>query len=314
MRLLIIYGKGMLMGIADLVPGVSGGTVALITGLYRELIESIDNLKFSSFRVLFQQGIGPFWKNINGSFLTAIFGGILTSIMLFSRLIEYLIENETIRLWAFFFGLLIASIVYLIKKNRVFSPNHLGLLLLGIIISYSVTLITPTTVEANYLYLFFCGVIAISAMILPGLSGAYLLLILGTYKIILSNIRKAQDLIFSFDQQQFLEVVFTLGAFVLGIGIGIKLFSRILRWLFDKKPKQTLAVLIGLMTGALHKIWPWQMELSAASNDLTDHFQTQAVWPHQWEGDAQLWSALILFLLGFFLLFGLERLKSKTND
>lgn len=313
MRLLIIYGKGMLMGIADLVPGVSGGTIALITGLYQELIVSIDNLKFSSLKVIFQQGLGSFWKKINGPFLSAVFGGILTSVLLFSRLVEYLIENETIRLWSFFFGLLIASIVYLIQKNKIFSPKNIGLLLLGIVFSYSVTLITPAVVDASYLYLFFCGVIAISAMILPGLSGAYLLIILGTYKVILSNIRKAQDLVFSFDQQQLFEVFFSLGTFILGIGIGIKLFSRILRWLLDKKPQQTLAVLIGLMTGAIHKIWPWQMEI-LTKEESTNPIRTQAVWPDQWKSDPQLWSALILFLLGFFLLFGLEQFKSKIND
>jgi len=313
MRLLLIYGKGMLMGIADLVPGVSGGTVALITGLYEELIQSIDNLKVSALRLLFNKGIRSFWKAINGSFLAAVFGGILTSVLLFSRLIEYLIEEETIRLWAFFFGLLLASIVYLIKKNKVFTLPYIGLILLGIVVSYSVTLFTPATVEANYLYIFFCGVIAISAMILPGLSGAYLLMILGAYKIILGSIRKAQDLVFSFNQETFFEILFVLGAFVLGIAIGIKLFSRVLRWLFDKKPQQTLAVLIGLMTGALDKVWPWQQSV-AGMDPLSKSNQTQAVWPHQMEGDPQLWSALALFLLGFFLLFGLERLKTNAND
>lgn len=312
MRFLLIYCKGMLMGIADLVPGISGGTVALITGLYKELIQSIDNLKPAALKILFQAGVGPFWKAINGRFLAAVFGGILTSVLLFSRLIEYLIEEESVRLWAFFFGLLMASIVYLIQKNKILTPTSLGLLLLGIIVSYSVSLLTPTVAEINYLYIFLCGMLAISAMILPGLSGAYLLMILGAYKIILSTVRQAQDLIFDFNQELFFKVVLVLGSFLLGIAIGLKLFSKVLRWLFDHKPQQTIAVLIGLMTGALHKIWPWQNQLLSLDSS-SDKIQTHAVWPQNFEGDPQLESALLLLLVGFFLLFGLERLKSSPH-
>lgn len=300
------------MGIADLVPGISGGTVALITGLYKELIQSIDNLKPAALKILFQAGVGPFWKAINGRFLAAVFGGILTSVLLFSRLIEYLIEEESVRLWAFFFGLLMASIVYLIQKNKILTPTSLGLLLLGIIVSYSVSLLTPTVAEINYLYIFLCGMLAISAMILPGLSGAYLLMILGAYKIILSTVRQAQDLIFDFNQELFFKVVLVLGSFLLGIAIGLKLFSKVLRWLFDHKPQQTIAVLIGLMTGALHKIWPWQNQLLSLDSS-SDKTQTHAVWPQNFEGDPQLGSAILLLLVGFFLLFGLERLKSSPH-
>ena len=226
----------MLIGIADLVPGISGGTVALITDIYKELIWSIDHIKLSAILTLFNEGFKAFWKKINGPFLTALFGGIITSVLLFSRLIEYFIENESLRLWALFFGLLVASIFYLIRENKIYTTSSIGLVLLGVVISVSMSFFTPTTIELNYPYLFFCGLIAISAMILPGLSGAYILMILGAYKLILSTVRKGQDLVFGFDIELFYEVFSILGVFMFGIVVGIKLFSKVLNWLFKKYP------------------------------------------------------------------------------
>ena len=300
------------MGVADLVPGISGGTVALITGIYKELIKSIDHIKLSTIFTLFRKGFKAFWKNINGPFLMALFGGIITSILFFSRLIEYLIENESVRLWALFFGLLVASIIYLIKENKIYSTLSIGLVLLGMVISASMSFFTPSTIELNYPYLFFCGLIAISAMILPGLSGAYILMILGAYKLILSTVRKAQDLLFAFDSELFYEVFSILGVFIFGIVVGIKLFSKVLYWLFKKYPNNTIAVLVGLMVGALHKVWPWQNEVSSFAT-VSKNVQTTAVLPQNFEGDPQLLSALFLMVFGFFILFVLERLKSNAN-
>lgn len=302
----------MLIGIADLVPGISGGTVALITDIYKELIRSIDHIKLSTILTLFNDGFKAFWKKINGPFLTALFGGIITSVLLFSRLIEYFIENESLRLWALFFGLLVASIFYLIRENKIYTTSSIGLVLLGVVISVSMSFFTPTTIELNYPYLFFCGLIAISAMILPGLSGAYILMILGAYKLILSTVRKGQDLVFGFDIELFYEVFSILGVFMFGIVVGIKLFSKVLNWLFKKYPNNTIAVLVGLMVGALHKIWPWQNEVSSFET-ISKSIQTTAVLPQNFDGDPQLLSALFLMVLGFFILFVLERLKTNAN-
>ena len=300
------------MGVADLVPGISGGTVGLITGIYVELIRSIDHIKLSTILTLFSKGFRAFWKNINGPFLASLFGGIITSVLLFSRLIEYLIENESVRLWALFFGLLLASIIYLIRENKIYSISSISLVLLGVVISASISFFTPKTIELNYPYLFFCGLIAISAMILPGLSGAYILMILGAYKLILSTLSKAQDLLFAFDSELFYEVFSILGVFIFGIIVGIKLFSKFLCWLFKKYPNNTNTVLVGLMLGALHKVWPWQNEVGSFET-ISKSVQTIAVLPQNFDGDSQLLSALFLMVFGFFILFVLERLKTNAN-
>ena len=205
-----------------------------------------------------------------------------------------------------------ASIIYLIKENKIYSTSSIGLVLLGVMISASMSFFTPTTIELNYPYLFFCGLIAISAMILPGLSGAYILTILGAYKLILSTVRRAQDLLFAFDIELFYEVFSILGVFIFGIIVGIKLFSKFLCWLFKKYPNDTISVLVGLMLGALHKVWPWQNEVSSFVI-VTKNIQTTAVLPQNFDDDPQLLSALLLMVFGFFILFVLERLKSNAN-
>jgi len=310
MKYFSLYIKGMFMGAADLVPGVSGGTIALITGIYQELIESINGISWSLIKNLPKKGIKETWKKANGSFLLSIFGGILTSILLLSRLLEWLFENEPISLWSFFFGLLIASIFYLIKRYLTLSPLNIVLLLLGGALSFWSTQLTGVQNDASLPYLFLCGFIAISAMILPGLSGAYLLVILGVYQFILSQVRQLQETIFNFDFEQFSALATVLGVFILGIIVGIKLFSKFLSWLLHRYPQKTIAVLIGLMGGALHKVWPWQNSVTV--NGLEKTF---AVLPQYFNGQStELGKAFLFALIGFVLLFLLENRKgiSKT--
>ena len=199
MHYLILYFKGMLMGAADLVPGVSGGTLALITGIYREFLESINNVSFDNLKFARKEGIKATWKKINGSFLLAVFGGIFTSILLFSRMLEWLIKNEPLALWSFFFGLLVASIIYLFKSELSFNFLNFFYLAIGALISFLVTQLNGGENHTSLWYLFLSGFIGISAMILPGLSGAYILVVMGVYETILSNVRLAQDLVVNFD-------------------------------------------------------------------------------------------------------------------
>lgn len=268
MRYLLLYLKGMLMGAADLVPGVSGGTIALITGIYKELLESVNAVSLSSLNLLRKDGIVAVWKKINGPFLLAVFGGILSSILLLSRLLEWLMLHETIGLWAFFFGLLVASIVYLIKTDLSFDVPSVLYLCLGALISFIVTQLQGGQEEISLWYLFLSGFIGISAMILPGLSGAYILFVMGVYQTIISYVRQAQDLILNFDQATFLLVGSGLVVFILGIITGLKVFSKFLTWLLERHPKQIMAVLIWLMIGALHKVWPWQNDVSSSTTTV----------------------------------------------
>ena len=303
MRYFILYLKGMLMGAADLVPGVSGGTLALITGIYKELLQSINSVSLSTLKTLKQEGFKAFWKKLNGSFLIAVFGGILSSILLLSRLLEWLIENEPLGLWSFFFGLLIASIIYLFRSELAITIRNLLYLGLGAVISYLVTQLSGGENQSSLWYLFLSGFIGISAMILPGLSGAYILVIMGVYQTVLSNVRLAQDLLINYDQNQFILTASILGVFILGIVVGLKVFSKFLSWILKSYPERTIAVLIGLMIGALHKVWPWQNALSSSSKE------TYAVLPSQFSGDPQIFTALLWMLIGFGILFLIERSK-----
>ena len=305
MRYFILYLKGMLMGAADLVPGVSGGTLALITGIYKELLESINAVSLENFKLLKTKGVLVVWKKINGPFLLAVFGGIISSILLLSRLLEWLIENEPIGLWSFFFGLLIASILYLSKSELTLKPLNILYLILGGLISFLVTQLNGGSNQSSLWYLFLSGFIGISAMILPGLSGAYILFIMGVYQTILSNVRQAQDLLFEFDQDKFILVASILGVFILGIVLGLKVFSKFLSWLLNRYPERSIAVLIGLMFGALHKVWPWQNKVV----DTID--KSYAVLPSEYSGgNPEILTAIIFMVLGFLILFLIEKSKA----
>lgn len=308
MRYLILYLKGMLMGAADLVPGVSGGTIALITGIYKELLESINSISLSNLKLWKQQGLKSVWGKINGPFLIAIFGGILSSILLLSRLLEWLIENHPLVLWSFFFGLLIASIIYLFRAELSFSMLNVLYVCFGAVISFLVTQLNGGANQSSLWYLFLSGFIGISAMILPGLSGAYILVVMGVYQTVLSNVRIAQDLIFNFDQTQFINTASILGVFILGILVGIKVFAKFLSWLLNHYPQRSIAVLVGLMIGALHKVWPWQ-------NTVADSVkESLAVLPHEYNGDPQILIVITWMLIGFGILFLIERSKTLLTQ
>lgn len=308
MRYLILYLKGMLMGAADLVPGVSGGTIALITGIYKELLESINSISLSNLKLWKQQGLKSVWGKINGPFLIAVFGGILSSILLLSRLLEWLIENHPLVLWSFFFGLLIASIIYLFRAELSFSMLTVLYVCFGAVISFLVTQLNGGANQSSLWYLFLSGFIGISAMILPGLSGAYILVVMGVYQTVLSNLRIAQDLIFNFDQTQFINTASILGVFILGILVGIKVFAKFLSWLLNHYPQRSIAVLVGLMIGALHKVWPWQ-------NTVADSVkESLAVLPHEYNGDPQILIVITWMLIGFGILFLIERSKTLLTQ
>ena len=297
------------MGAADLVPGVSGGTIALITGIYTELLESINSFSWNTLKHIRKKGLTDVWKKLNGFFLLTVFGGIITSILLLSQILEWFIINEPIGLWSFFFGLLIASIVYLIKTDLSLNISSILYLCLGAVFSFLSTQFHGTREDFSLWYLFISGFIGISAMILPGLSGAYILLVMGVYQTILSNVRQAQELLFDFNQVKLFAVASVLGVFTLGMICGIKVFSKILTWLLKLYPKQIMAVLIGLMIGALHKVWPWQKEIIIDSSRIIE--KTIAVFPSSFEGgDPQIIKALILMFIGFTILFVIERTKS----
>jgi len=250
---ILISLKGIAMGAADAVPGVSGGTIAFISGIYEELITTIGNVNFSLLTTLRKQGFMAFWKQLNGAFLVALLSGIIISFVSFMRLAKYLLEHHPILIWSFFFGLIIASIIYVGKQIKKWNPLAIIALLAGAAIAYFITTLPSLGSNENSYFLFFAGAIAICAMILPGISGSFILVILGAYKTL-------SDAIHDLDVKKLL-------LFVAGAVVGLLSFSKLLKWLFKHHENTTLALLTGFIIGSLNKIWPWKETISIFSKE-----------------------------------------------
>ena len=248
---LAITAKGLAMGAADAVPGVSGGTIAFISGIYEELVTTISNVNLSLFKTLKKEGIKAFWEQLNGNFIIALLSGIAVSFVSFMRLAKYLIESHPIFIWSFFFGLIIASILYIGKQIKTWNIKVIISIVIGAALAYYITTIPALGTNDNPYFLFIAGAIAICAMILPGISGSFILVILGAYKAL-------SDAVHDFNFQK-------LAIFISGAIIGLLSFSRLLKWLFKHYENTTLAVLTGFIIGSLNKIWPWKETISIFS-------------------------------------------------
>ena len=299
---LILYLKGMLMGIADLVPGVSGGTIALVVGIYEELIHSLNQLRPQHLRLLFTSGWKSFWMAINGNFLLSVFGGIITSIIAFSYIINWLYTEYQPVLFAFFLGVLLSSFLLLRNKINSWKTTNYLALVLGAGIAVGISQLAPSSGNISLLYLFFCGSITISAMLLPGLSGAYLLLLLGAYQPVLNALSIFFGALASVDTEALVKYGSQLFSLGIGVILGLLLFSGFLKWCLHKYYAPTLSLLLGLMLGASYKIWPWQNEVQGLQKAAT-----QIVWPNNFNNDPQLLATVIAFCGGVTLLFALEK-------
>lgn len=293
------YLKGMGMGAADIVPGVSGGTIALITGIYETLLDSIKSFDLKALELLSRFQLKPLWKHVNGSFLLTLLIGIFTSIFTLSKLITYLMDEHPIPLWSFFCGLIIISSVMILRDIKRW--NYLVILAIpaGALFAYWITGLNPVSSPDALYFTFVSGAIAICAMILPGISGSFLLLILGKYETILTAV----------NQRDFL----TLGIFAVGCVVGILSFSRLISWMLKHHHAATIAVLSGFMLGSINKIWPWKKVLSyrMSSSGEQKPFITENLWPNYYLTETGLepkfFLGLIAFLFGIILVIGLER-------
>jgi putative membrane protein len=302
-----VFLKGIAMGFADLMPGVSGGTIALILGVYKKLIESIDAISVKNFKTL---TLDLFWKKINGNFLVSLFAGILSAVFTLSFLIDFLIHTYPIALCSFFLGLLVNSIFILKRLVNNWSYLNIALLVLGAVISFFLTQITPKGSDIGLIYIFFCGFFGIIAMILPGISGAYILLILGAYQTIINLIKMALKSLSSFNLDLLIPIYTKLFIFGFGVLVGLRIFSSILKWLFDNENDKTMSILIGLMIGAIHKIWPWQV-IFEVSIGGQNKLLFRPISPLNYPEDAQLFLATILFLIGAGLVWILDSQRGK---
>lgn len=299
---LVITFKGIAMGAADAVPGVSGGTIAFISGIYEELITTISNIKPSLINVWRNDGFQAFWKAINGSFLTALLTGIVISFVSFMRIAKYLLEHHPVLIWSFFFGLIVASIYYVAKQITRWRFTTYFSIIAGALVAYYITTLPSLAGSNNSFFLFFSGAIAICAMILPGISGSFILVVLGAYKTLSNAIN-------DFDFKR-------LAIFIFGAIIGLLSFSRILKWLFKNYHNLTMALLTGFILGSLNKVWPWKRVLSwrTDSEGLQVPFQEESVWPSSFVGEPQILFAILLMFAGFFAILLLERLGSKHQS
>ena len=291
----------MAMGAADVVPGVSGGTIAFITGIYEQLITSISRVNFALARKIIKGEFKEIWQQINGGFLLSLLVGIGLSVLTLAQLAHYLLENYKIFVWSFFFGLVVASILYIGKQIEKWRLVHIISAVIAITVAYFITRLTPANGTDNLFYLFLCGSIAISAMILPGISGAFILVLMGAY----STVTKA---ISDFDLK-------TIAVFGLGAVIGLLSFSKLLKWLFDRHRNLVLAILTGFITGSLNKVWPWKKVLETRMiNGKEKIIKEVSVMPWNFEGEPLVTYAILLAIAGFLLIFGLEYFSKKTSS
>lgn len=237
--------RGALMGAANVIPGVSGGTMALLTGIFERLINAIKRFDLSAFRLLFKFRIRELWQHVDATFLLAVGVGAVGSILTLARTLEYLFEVYPLYVWSFFFGLILASVYFVGKKIGTWSASVILLFVIGAAVAGILAFMEPAEENASIPYLLLCGAVAMCSMILPGLSGSYVLLLMGNYKLVM--IKAVADLD--------LTILLPVG---IGAVAGLALFSRILAWIFQRLHDQTLALLTGFIFGSLSILWPWK--------------------------------------------------------
>ena len=287
--------KGVGMGAADVVPGVSGGTIAFIVGIYDELVDSIKSINGKSLKLFFTGKWGAFWKAINGNFLISLLAGIGISVFSLAKIITWLLTDHPVMVWAFFFGLVLASTWFVGKDIKEWNKKTIPAFIIGVAVAYYITVATPAETPSNLFFIFLCGAIAICAMILPGISGSFILVLLGKYFFIMEAVKTLDITVL---------LVFFVGAF-----IGITSFSRILSYALKHFRNITLAVLTGFMLGSLNKVWPWKetIETFTDNHGVVKPLVESNILPNQYAVEA-----VVLMIVGFFLVYFLEKLSTRS--
>lgn len=297
--------KGMGMGAADVVPGVSGGTIAFISGIYEELINSIKSIDLKVVRMLFTGRLRELSEKINIWFLLSVFGGVAISIFSLARLMKWLLHNHPVMVWSFFFGLILASTLFVLRTIGRFRLKSLLFFIAGVAVAWIITSLTPVTTPEEWWFVFLSGSIGICAMILPGISGAFILLLMGKYLFIITAVSELNIPVI---------LLFTSGAV-----IGLILFSNFLSWLLGKFRVQTVALLAGFMIGSLNKVWPWKVATSTAEglHGEVIILSERNVLPNAYESltsaEPMTVQAILIFFAGVLLLSILERAGKRMK-
>jgi len=298
-KYLFLTLRGMGMGAADVVPGVSGGTIAFITGIYEELVYSIKSINLEAFKLFFTGKWKPFWTHINGNFLLAVFAGIFISVLSLAKVLEYLLEHQPVLIWAFFFGLILASSYVVSRKITKWEYAKIVALVGGIGIAFYITTVTPTTTTDSSWFVIFSGALASCAMILPGISGSFILLLLGKYEFALHAVN-----------ERIILDLFLLGS---GAVVGLVLFANLLSWLLKKYHDVTIALLVGFMIGSLNKIWPWKETLQTIIVDgEVKPLVEKNILPSLSNADDRFWMALLMAAAGIALILLIELILAKN--
>ncbi len=311
------------MGGADVVPGVSGGTIAFITGIYEELLQTLSGLNLGLLVVWKKEGFKAFWDRLNGGFLLTLFAGIFTSLISLAVGVEYLLEHHPILLWSFFFGLILASVWLMGKQVGKWDIRSILGIVLGTIIAYYITTIAPTEGSQSWWYIILSGSVAITAMIMPGISGSFILLLMGMYTTVLGALSSSVKSAMASEWAELAISGKIIILFIIGCLTGLILFSKALNWLFKNHRSVTIAVLTGFLIGSLNKIYPWKNVLET----FTKHPGTnkeeiipvvlENVSPARFSelglGDNQLTTAIICALIGIALIVVLDRFAPKEQ-
>jgi len=303
-KYLMVGLKGCAMGMADVVPGVSGGTIAFISGIYEELLGSIKSIDLEAIKLLFTGKFRALWEKINGKFLFSLIAGIGVAILTMARLMTYMLENHPIITWSFFFGLIIASALMVAREVNSWSALSVVTMIVGIVLSYWITVVSPATTPNDWWFVMLSGAIAICAMILPGISGAFILLLLGKYMFIMEAVAQLN--------------IGVLVVFAIGAVVGIVSFSHVLSWLLAKWHDATVTMLMGFMIGSLNKVWPWKQTLETYldSHGVEQPLVQANVSPMQFEvlgGESHLVLAIVSCVAGFALIYVIEMIGKRVK-
>jgi putative membrane protein len=293
----ILFLKGIGMGVANVIPGVSGGTIALITDIYEELINSLKSLDKEALKLLFSCKIKELIHHTNFYFLASIFSGSIISVFTVASIFKYLFANYPVLIWAFFFGLILASVIFVGKRVHNWNTQSTIALIAGVAIAASLSLLNPLTENSNLFFVFLCGIIGISGMMLPGLSGSYILILLGNYKLLMVTAVTELN-------------ITLLSVFFLGSIFGLIIFSHLLSWILKKYKDATLALLTGFILGSLNIIWPWKVvsESVKIDNEMKV-ISYKSFFPTELTNNNLF--ALALLLVGFLVVYYLENSSTK---
>tara|TARA_R110002012_G_scaffold66369_1_gene173349 strand:+ start:1203 stop:2222 length:1020 start_codon:yes stop_codon:yes gene_type:complete len=321
--------KGIAMGTANKVPGVSGGVVAYVAGFYEEFIYSFQKLNLKALKLLFNGRFKTFYEYINGRFLSLIILGEVLSYFTVSKGFDILIKNYPILVWSAFFGMILGSIYYISRDYDAWTRKNIMILAIGTAIGVGTSLLDPATDNTNLFFVFFCGMVSISGMTLPGLSGSFILILLGNYVLLLvDSINAFFDTMVAVVQWDFswwndpihMDLLAILGVFLLGSFIGLISLSHLLGWTFKHYRNETNAMIIGFITGSLGVVWPWKKEIytiDVAGNYMTDASGNPILenysryWPDL--TTAHTWLAIGLIIAGFLIVYLIDKYGQQAN-